>query len=144
MLFEWEPAIHSPPTIWLSSEFDHLSKYRTLVLLWETKQRAVFLNRARSITHMDHLYTQTILTSGPSPHACRYCDDTLCGFQLHKSLSNIQVSLYCSQLYTMQTNRHTEDSAIQTGFDWTTAYIIRLPGKSTAESMRQRQPSSYQ
>lgn len=44
----------------------------------------------------------------------------------------------------MQTNRHTEDSAIQTGFDWTTAYIIRLPGKSTAESMRQRQPSSYQ
>lgn len=44
----------------------------------------------------------------------------------------------------MQTNRHTEDCAIQTGFDWITAYIIRLPGKSTAEGISQRQPVSLQ
>lgn len=52
--------------------------------------------------------------------------------------------MYGSQLYTKQTNRHTEDSASQTGFDLITAYIIRLPGKSTAEGKRQRQPVSFQ
>lgn len=79
----------------------------------------------------------------PSVHAGIF-RGTLCGLELHKALSKIRVSLCSSQLYTMQTNRHTEDCAIQTGIDWITAYIIRLPGKSTAEGIRQRQPVSSQ
>lgn len=120
-----------------------------------TRATGVSVNKAWSITPTRIIcipklwlyWVVSCLTSVPSVFAVsarRYCDGTLCGFQLHKALSNIQVPLYCSQLYTIQTNRHTEYCAIQTGFNWITAYIIRLPGKSTAEGIRQRQPVSSQ
>lgn len=156
----WVGACHSLPThylasipVWPALQVQHSGFHENQSSGWFCESSTV------NNTHENHLYTQTVTSvvtlSCISPYStaksiCTHCMQVLwrqphcVAFSYIKTLSNIQVSLYRSQLYTMQTNRHTEDCAIQTGFDWITAYIIRLPGKSTAEGMRQRQPVSYQ